>query len=387
MVEIIPYGEGFKLQEQDGFDNLGRPIYRFVVWYPEKNLTEAEFESELEQQKLIFQSSYLKQPSKVTFSKFADEWLTLYAKQSLKERTIYTYQGLKARVDAEIGNQPLKAITPKVIQEFILKLEQPGANLVTGGRLSAKTIRNYWAFISSVMSFAVKMEVIERNPCQNVILPRMRRTERVVYTLDQAKRFLTLLSNEPLTYQVFFYLVTYGGYRRGEVMGLEWSDINFETHVIALHRTSLYSKEKGIYTDTLKTDGSERVEKLPTLIFNLLWKFYQRHQEIKKNRPEWNPLGRLFVNVDGNPMHPNTPYSWLDRFCKRTGMPHVSVHSFRHLNATLLIGAGVDPKTVSSHLGHTQVSTTLNIYAHEMKEAKARVSEAIANALPIDNMR
>lgn len=82
-------------------------------------------------------------------------------------------------------------------------------------------------------------------------------------------------------------------------------------------------------------------------------------------------------------MYPNTPGEWLKNFCKANNLKYVTVHSFRHLNATLLISNGVDIKTVSKALGHSQTSTTLNIYAHSFAEQQAKASEAIANALRI----
>jgi integrase len=80
----------------------------------------------------------------------------------------------------------------------------------------------------------------------------------------------------------------------------------------------------------------------------------------------------------------NTPFSWFDRFCGRTGMRKVSINSFRHLNTSLLISNNVDVRTVSAALGHSQTSTTLNIYAHAFAQAQARATEAIANALPLN---
>ena len=83
----------------------------------------------------------------------------------------------------------------------------------------------------------------------------------------------------------------------------------------------------------------------------------------------------------GEPIHPNTPYHWLRRFCEDTGQRFLGIHAFRHLNASLLINSGVDVKTVSASLGHSQVTTTLNIYAHTFEEAQARASEAVADLL------
>lgn len=95
----------------------------------------------------------------------------------------------------------------------------------------------------------------------------------------------------------------------------------------------------------------------------------------------WKDTNRLFVTAEGCPMRPSTPYYWLKSFCKATGQRFLGVHQFRHLNASLLIDSGADPRTVSSSLGHSQVSTTLNIYTHTFEAAQARAGEAVAAAL------
>ena len=106
----------------------------------------------------------------------------------------------------------------------------------------------------------------------------------------------------------------------------------------------------------------------------------QMEQRLKLG-DQWINSNRIFVSWDGSPMGVDSARHWLTKFCKRHGIKYVNVHSFRHLNASLLISNGVDVKTVSSALGHSQVSTTLNIYAHSFAEAQARASETIADVL------
>ena len=100
---------------------------------------------------------------------------------------------------------------------------------------------------------------------------------------------------------------------------------------------------------------------------------------------QWVNTDRLAPYWNGKAINPNFPYKWLCRFCERTGMRRAksALHSFRHLNASLLITNGVDVKTVSTALGHTQVSTTTNIYAHTFAKVQADASDAIAAALPL----
>lgn len=249
-------------------------------------------------------------------------------------------------------------------------------------KLSPKTIRNYHGFISSVLSYAVRMGIIQNNPARNVALPPMAHCEKECYALEEAQHFIDSLSKAPAKYRAFCFLAIYGGFRRGELLGLEWSDLDFDSRVITIRRTSQYTKSRGIFTDTTKTTKSKRSLKLPPSVFDVL----RQHRAVQAQErllmgDRWNDTNRLFVTAEGQLMRPNTPYYWLEDFCKSTGQRFLGVHQFRHLNASLLINSGADPGTVSSSLGHSQISTTLNIYTHTFAEAQARAGEAVAAAL------
>jgi integrase len=163
---------------------------------------------------------------------------------------------------------------------------------------------------------------------------------------------------------------------------LEWGDIALDSGIISLKRASYYASGIGIYTDTLKTGGSYRSIKIPPEMVGLLAKYrdYQADYAAKLG-DSWANTGRLFTAWDGTPLHPNSPYNWFKKFCRKNSLRHLSIHSFRHLNASILINAGVDVKTVQNVLGHTNANTTLNIYAHTFQTASARASKAVTEAI------
>ena len=271
------------------------------------------------------------------------------------------------------------------IQKFINNLAEDGINLHTGGGLSSKTQKLYLNFISDVMNFAIRCNMISRNPCHGVQVIATKKKEREMYTVEEAQEFLNHLQNAPIKYRTFFILAIFSGFRRGELLGLEWKDIDFENCVITIRRTSLYAKEKGIFEGTPKTEGSYRCLKLPAKVMDALRGYKQAQDEdIRKLGDRWHETDRLFTTWDGHPMGPDSVRHWLEKFCKREGLRYVNVHSFRHLNASMLIQNGVDVRTVSAALGHSQTSTTLNIYAHTFDEAQAKASEAIADTLNLD---
>lgn len=249
-------------------------------------------------------------------------------------------------------------------------------------RLSSKTIQHYLSFISDVLDYAVRFDMIPSNPCKRVIVPAGARKEKEVYSLEEAQAFLESLESAPIKYKAFFTLAIYGGFRRGELLGLEWQDVDFKNCTIQIQRTSQYLAERGIFVDDTKTEKSRRTIKLPVGVFSVLRQLRaEQSQERLLAGDLWTPSERLFVGELGAPLHPNTPYHWLSRWCEQTGQRFLGIHAFRHLNATLLINSGVDVRTVSASLGHSTTSTTLDIYAHTFAEAQARAAEAVADLL------
>ena len=136
--------------------------------------------------------------------------------------------------------------------------------------LSPKTIRNYLSFISSILGHAVQMGMLQNNPAARVTPPPLLQKEKDCYTLAEAQTFLESLNTAPIKYQAFCVLAIYGGFRRGEMLGLEWSDIDFDNCVITIRRTSLYTESLGVFTDTTKTAKSQRSLKLPASVFVVL---------------------------------------------------------------------------------------------------------------------
>ena len=190
----------------------------------------------------------------------------------------------------------------------------------------------------------------------------------------------------PLKYRVFFKLAVYSGFRRGELLGLEWKDIDWDNNIIKVRRTSNYTKERGIYTDTTKTRRSQRCQKFPQYVMDML-KELKDEQDRERERlgDKWEECDRLFVKWCGKPMNNQTPYGWFKEFCEKKEIRFCDIHSLRHLHCSLLINAGVDVVAVSGDLGHSCISTTLNLYSHMFQEAQARASTAIAEALRFDD--
>lgn len=384
MASIEKRGNSYRVKVSCGYRTNGKQVTQKMTWTPEPNMTEKQIEKELMRQAVLFEEECKRGQivSAVKFEAFAEEWFEDYAKLNLKSTTYTRQRQLTKRVYASLGHIRLDKLTTREIQRFINSLAKDGVNENTGKALSRKTMVHYLSFISTIIDYAIKMDMLSDNPCRRVTIPKGSKKERKILTMEETEKFFKLLETAPLKYRVFFTLVIYTGMRRGEMLGLEWHDINFETGVIHVQRTSNYTKAKGIYTDTTKTESSVRFVKVPMEIIVIL-KEYKNEQDAERLKlgERWNNTDRLFVKWEGSPMNPQTPYGWLKEFCQKNDFPFYGIHQFRHLHTSLLIGAGIDPTTVSGILGHAQVSTTLNLYSHMFRENQVKAYDAVASAL------
>lgn len=390
MASIRKKNNSYEIRVSCGYDINGKQKFQQMTWKPEAGMTAKQIEKEVNRQAVLFEEKCLKGQvtANIKFEEFAEQWFEEYAKLNLRSTSYERMRKLTPRVYHALGHLRLDKITGRHIQQFINDLLLNGKNMRTGEPLSRKTVVHHLSLISDVLSYAVKMDVLNDNPCRKVTIPKGEKKEKNIYTLEELEQLLTLLETAPLKYRLFFTLLLYTGFRRGEMMGLEWKDIDFENNVISVRRTSNYTKERGIYTDTTKTKSSQRSRKYPQLVFDLL-KSYKTEQDEERRKfgSKWIDSDRIFVQADGRPMNNNSPYLWLHRFCEKNNMRFCDIHSFRHAHASILIQSGVDVATVSADLGHTNSGTTLGIYTHEFQEAQAKTSDIIANALDFSKKR
>ena len=375
-------GTSYQIRASCGYDSKGKQIIRSETWRPEPGMTPAQINRELQRRIVALECKETTKSGAVKFQDFAEEWFKEVAERTLRANTIDSLRRKSARVYQGIGHIRLDKLTALHIQALVNNLQEEGINKTTGGTLAPSTIRGYMTFISTVLSYAARMGVVASNPCSRVTLPAAQHKEKEVYTLQEAQQLLDSLQGAPTVWRVFFTLAIYGGFRRGELLGLEWPDIDLEAHTISIRRTSNYTKDKGVYTDTTKTAGSQRTVKMPPEVMSLLrsWKAEHAQQRLILGQ-QWAAGDRVISSGTGKAVATSSPREWLQRHCKRTGQRCLGIHVFRHLNASLLINSGADVRTVSAMLGHSNTTTTLNLYAHSFQEAQARASEAVADLL------
>lgn len=377
-------GNSYQIRVSCGYDTQGNQVIQTMTWKPEEGMTPKQIEKELQRQVILFEDKCLKGQitANVKFQDFAERWFEEYAKLNLRFKSYDRMLSLRPRTYAAIGHLRMDKITSRHIQQFINDLVLNGKHMITGKPLSRKTAVHHLSFISDVFSYAMKQEMLTDNPCSRVTVPKGIKKEKDMYTLEEVEQIFCYLENEPLMYRVFFTLAVYSGFRRGEMMGLEWKDIDWRSNVISVHRTSNYTQSKGMYTDTTKTEKSQRSLKFPAEVMDLLKQLKDKQEKDKEEiGSKWVDSDRLFIRWNGEPLFVNRPYAWFRRFCERYNMRFCDIHSFRHFYASALINEGVDAATVSSALGHSTITTTTSIYCHVFNQAQARAGEAIASVL------
>ena len=200
------------------------------------------------------------------------------------------------------------------------------------------------------------------------------------FQLEQVEAIRDALELEPIKWRTFVHMLLITGARRGEVLGLKWDNVDFDHNRIHICNSILYKPDIGVYEETPKTETSIRFVTLPLETMKLLRKYRTWQNEERLRLGEYYQYqGFVFSQDNGQPMHPDSVKRWLNKFSARHDLPHVNPHAFRHTMASMLYFNGVDSVSISKRLGHAQVSTTANIYAHVMEEADQRNADILAD--------
>lgn len=324
-------------------------------------------------------------PSKVTFREFAKKWLKEYAEVELAPKTVFRYkQLLDTRIFKAFGDKRLDKIKPLDLLEFYNSLrkkhkydfiqEDGTTKEKDAGPLSEQTIKHHHRLICAMFEKAIKWGILHgANPAKRIDAPKTEKKKAKCYDEKQVQALLDALDNidtSELKYKVATMIALITGARLGEIMGLEWQDINFENKYIEIRQSSQYLPKQGIFTKAPKTETSKRRVSVNKMLLDLLEE-YKADQQSKGFLCQDN--NRLFVTWEGKPMHPYTVTKWFPEFLERNKLPHLNFHGLRHTSATFLISKGMDIETVAGRLGHSTSATTQNVYSHflEAKDKQA----------------
>lgn len=380
----------YRLTVSEGFDLNGNPmIHRETVHGTKKDaeVELAKFVTEV-QNGLVVDGKSLK------FSEFTEIWKRDYGSKELAPSTYKRYcRMLETRLLPYFGHFYINKIRPTDIMKFYDLLEKDTQLVRKKGNngtktkkpLSGKTILEHHRLLRAMLHRAVYWQLIVSNPAERVQAPRAKKPKRRSYDDEQTKILLEnleQLSIEDTKYKVAIILTVFTGVRLGELMGLEWQDIDFKNGIISINRSSQYLSDMGVFTKVPKTESSIREIAIPEFIISLLEEYKLWYEEQKSIYNElWNDSNRLFVQADGKPMHPSTISKWFVKYVGQIGLPVINFHGLRHTNASLLVAQNIDIAIISARLGHAQISTTLNFYVHPLLSHNRKAGYALENLL------
>lgn len=319
------------------------------------------------------------QKGDILFTDFLLKWLRV-AKSTVKLTTYASYEMMATRIIIpyfETLNIKLKELTTEDIQEFYsAQLE----------RVSANTVIHYHAVIHRALKYAVKIKTIQSNPAVNVERPRKEKFIGSFYDKKEINTLFDIIQGHPL--EVAIKLAAFYGLRREEIIGLKWTAIDFENNTLTIQHTvtecNLDGKHIEVASDTAKTDSSLRTMPLVTNFRAMLLAKKEKQEHYRKlcGRSYCKEyLNYIFVNEMGERWKPRYLSDGFKRILEQNGLRRIRFHDLRHTCASLLLANNVPMKKIQEWLGHSDFSTTANIYAHLDFQSKISSAEAMLTGL------
>jgi integrase len=320
-------------------------------------------------------------PNRLTVREWLATWLAA-VRQEVAPRTAERYGEIVNHfVVPALGNLPLAKLAPVHIQDAYTALADGGRRDKKPGGLAPRTRRHIHRILSSALARAVEQQLLARNPAEvfRRRLPKVERKEMIVLSPEQSMRLLDAVRHSRIFWPVLLALAT--GARRGEVLALRWRNVDLDGGTVRIVE-SLEQTKGGIRFKAPKTDRARAVT-LPAFAIDELRRLRREQAEaLLQLGVRQTGATLLCARADGEPLQPQSLTHEFPRFLVRLGVdfPRVRFHDLRHSHATQLLLAGVHPKVAQERLGHSTISTTLDLYSHVsptmQEDAAARIDAA-----------
>jgi integrase len=329
----------------------------------------AEFD---EQQSILNRCNFLDNPNP-TLSEWSEIWLDAFCKATIKENTYENYKYFFEKyINPNLGNMEIKNITTVICQQFLMRMFTDGRLVKTkeNNGLSAKTVKDIKIALQTCLQKATDEELIKSNPVRKVQLPKEESKEMQTLKAKDLGAFMNE-ARDSGCYE-FYYLEITTGLRLGEILALEWSDLNKERKTITVNKQVQRIRGE-LKVTTPKTKSSIREVSICDECLNQLL--------ILRSRQTINTTLMFPSPITGGLRDPSSVTRKLHRIQKRAGIPQIRFHDLRHSFATLSIEQGMDIKTISHMLGHTDAGFTMNTYMHVTDSMQQNVATAMGNLI------
>jgi len=327
-----------------------------------------------EQLNLENKTRYKAKNENITYGELFYRWFETY-KYTVKVSTyVKTEQLFGNNILPVFGDLKIKNISSDYLQKQLNKWHKKFAQY-----------RKVYNYCCKVFDYAVLHGFIEYNPKQRVVVPTIKldygikKREKLFYSKDELKAFLNAVK-ESSSFQwfAFFRLLAFSGMRKGEMHALTWSDIDLKGKLLTVSKTLAYGEKNKLIIQSPKTKSSNRIISLDNITVQILqqWKKEQAKLLFAFGFNAINPKQLVFSKIDTNKyLYFNAPRTELIKVCKRYKLPTIHIHGFRHTHCSLLFDSGLSVKQVQARLGHSDIETTMNIYAHVTKDSFDKSAE------------
>ncbi len=308
-----------------------------------------------------------------TVATWLRSWYDIYAKPNIRVATADRYHLMVEQYTIpRIGNIKLTKLTAHDLQKLYKELMENGRIDRKSGHgnpgLSSTTVRSLHLMLHNAFERAVKERLILRNPTENCIAPKIQKFEMQILQPEHIKEYLNAANARELL--PMFYLELVSGLRKGELVALQWSDLDEANCTISVSKQASWDTEHQLILSRPKTGNSIREVSIPQDAVELLKQEHAKHPD----NPWMFPSGRT-----GEMYHPDSVITLHKRILKDAGLEHIRFHDLRHTFATLALQNGVDVKTVSSMLGHYDAGFTLRTYTHATRQMQQKAAEKMGS--------
>ena len=391
MASIRKRGSSYLLVVSMGYDYKGNRIKpKQKTVHPPERLTPKQKEKWLNEQAVLFERECKGLPQEVdrsiTLAKYTELWFQTIAPGKLAKSTLARERQDIDRFLPVLGNLKLTELRPEHFRQLYANLRKV-KNQKTGKPLSECTVEGVHACLCGTLSDAREGGFLDHNPAWRTYRYAGKKKEKAIADEATTQRLITALEEESLKYETYFKLIIATGMRRGECCGLQWGDINWQERSIHIQRNVVKVTGEDIIVKETKTVAGDRYVYFSLEMESLLKEFQREcawEAETYDNR-KLEDTDYIFRRHGYRlPMTPTT-FTWRFKLIlKKHGLPAaLNVHSLRHTNASLLIAGGADVATVAGLLGHSQPSTTLDIYTHAFDKNKKAASRVLQEGLEI----
>ena len=336
----------------------GKRLSRYVTFKGTKREAQAELNRLLNRRN---EGTYV-DPTKMTVAEYLEHWLAVDIDRRVATKTARRHRGIvHHQISPRIGRIPMRKLTPVHIEAFEAELQQSGyvKGRKRGHGLAAQTVLHVHRTLSQALAHAVKTGVLFKNPAEQVKPPRPRRREIAILTKPEVAAVLRAAEETWIYLPVLVGITT--GMRRGEILGLRWSDINFNAATLTVNQSLERMKGKSVFKSP-KTNTSRRTITLPAMTLEAL-KAHRSKQATECLQLGLGKAELVFSHGDKTTLDPDSLTKAFDRLIATTGVRRITFHGLRHTHISHQLMDGVHVKIVSERAGHTSISTTLSVYA------------------------